>query len=340
MRLQSASDQKEIARYGWVSFVVAAAFMLSLASAKAAEYKLYFLGGQSNMEGFGFNAELPDGANAVVPDVMIFVGRMALNDDREGGKGLWSPLQPGYGTGFVTDGETIGFSDRFGPELYFGRRLTELDPDHKFAIVKYALGGSGLSQGVGYGDWHPDYEDGEGINQYDHALYTIRTALAQVDIDGDGVNDTLTPAGIVWMQGEADAHHSQWAADAYRANIQRLMDLLRASLRVDDLPLAIGKITDSGMADDGKVMDYIETVQAAQQDFVDQDSCAEYVTVTDDIAHSDDAWHYDTNGYVRLGAAFAEAIVRLELSCAADPGAAQPTQGDAVRDRKSRFRLR
>ena len=191
----------------------------------------------------------------------------------------------------------------------------ELDPDAKIAIVKYALGGSGLALGVGYGSWHPDYEHGAGINQYDHALKTLRAAMSLNDIDGDGKPDRLIPSGIVWMQGEADAYHSQAAADEYQENIKRLMDLFRAELRVDNLPLAIGKITDSGMADDGKVMDFIETVQDAQQSFVDGDTCAAYVTVTDDIAHSDDAWHYDTDGFVRLGAAFAEAMKELETTC-------------------------
>ena len=279
------------------------------------EYKLYYLGGQSNMEGYGFNAELPEDLTSAVANVMIFNGRLALDDDPGGGAGLWVPLQPGFGTGFATDGEANTLSDRFGPELFFGRTLVELDPDAKVAIIKYALGGSGLALGVGYGSWHPDYQDGAGLNQYDHALQAIRTALSQPDIDGDGKPDRLIPSGIVWMQGEADAHHSQAAADEYLVNIKRLMGLLRAELRVDELPLAIGKITDSGMADDGKVMDFIETVQDAQQSFVDEDTCAAYVTVTDDIAHSDDAWHYDTDGFVRLGAAFAEAIRDLEVSC-------------------------
>jgi len=143
----------------------------------------------------------------------------------------------------------------------------------------------------------------------------MRNALAHTDIDGDGVTDRLIPSGIVWMQGEADAYDSQAAADDYRVNIERLMDLLRAALRVDDLPIVIGKITDSGMSEDGTVMDYIETVQRAQQDFVTSDDCAAYVTVTDDLAYLDDGWHYDTEGFVRLGIAFAEAMQDLEQKC-------------------------
>ncbi|MEM6785160.1 MAG: sialate O-acetylesterase, partial [Bacteroidota bacterium] len=162
---------------------------------------------------------------------------------------------------------------------------------------------------------HPDYTDEGGINQYDHALTTLRNALSVADIDGDGTLDRLVPAGVVWMQGEADAYDSQAAADDYRANIERLMDLLRAALRVDDLPVVVGKVTDSGMADDGTVMDFIGTVQAAQQDIVASDPCASFVTATDSLGYLDDGWHYDTEGFVRMGVAFAEAMSALEQEC-------------------------
>jgi len=82
------------------------------------------------------------------------------------------------------------------------------------------------------------------------------------------------------------------------------------------LPLVVGRITDSGMSDDGTVMDYIATVQDAQADFVGNDPCAAYVSVTDDLNYLDDGWHYDTDGFVRLGTAFAEAMIELEQRCA------------------------
>ena len=268
------------------------------------------------MEGFGFASELPEGAEAVSPDVMIFTGQMALDNETHGGVGIWEPLQPGHGTGFKTDGIENQLSDRFGPELFFGQTMAKRSAGTKIAIIKYALGGSGLADGVGYGNWHPDFSDGAGNNQYDHFLKTLRNALGRSDIDGDGVADHLVPSGIVWMQGEADAFDSQAAADEYRANIERLMGLIRAALRVDDLPLVIGKITDSGMSDDGTVMDYIETVQQAQQDFVNDDVCAAYVTATEDLDYLDDGWHYNTDGFVRLGTAFAEAMNELEQRCA------------------------
>ena len=283
---------------------------------EAAEYKVYFLGGQSNMEGYGYTAGLDQAYQRPARDVMIFQGQWAFDNQRHGGVGLWAPLRPGHGVGFRTNGESNFYSNRFGPELFFGRTMATLYPGEKIALVKYALGGTGLSEGVGYANWFPDFSVGAGINQYHNALRTLRNAMAQSDIDGDGQPDTLIPAGIVWMQGEADAEHSQQAADAYGANLERLMNLFRAALQVDNLPVAIGKVTDSGMAPDGKVMDYIATVQRAQQAFTESDACATFVTVTDDISHLPDAWHYDTEGVVRLGTAFAEAMVELEEQCA------------------------
>ena len=288
----------------------------SAASQDANTYKLYYLGGQSNMEGFGYTRELDGETTETSENVMIFAGQMALDNTTHGGVGTWQPLLPGYGTGFKTDGKAIQLSDRFGPELLFGQTMAAGSAGTRIAIIKYALGGSGLADGVGYGNWHPDFSEGAGLNQYDHALKTLRNAFAVTDIDGDGAPDRLVPSGIVWMQGEADAYDSQAAADEYRANLERLMGLLRAALRVDDLPIVIGKITDSGMSEDGTVMDYIGTVQKAQQDFVESDACAAYVTVTDKLTYLDDGWHYDSEGFVRLGIAFAEAMNKLEETCA------------------------
>ena len=66
-------------------------------------------------------------------------------------------------------------------------------------------------------------------------------SMAVGDINGDGIKDELISSGIIWMQGEADAQHSQESADAYLFNLKRLMNLFRVALRQDDLPVIIGK---------------------------------------------------------------------------------------------------
>ena len=74
----------------------------SMQSESGNTYKLYFLGGQSNMEGYGTSSELPPSAQAPSEKAMIFVGQYALDNETHGGVGTWQPLQPGFGTGFST----------------------------------------------------------------------------------------------------------------------------------------------------------------------------------------------------------------------------------------------
>jgi hypothetical protein len=123
------------------------------------------------------------------------------------------------------------------------------------------------------------------------------------------VDDILIPQGIIWMQGESDALNEQ-TAFRYFDNLKRLMDLIRASFRTDDLPVVIGKISDSYTEADGKVWDYGELVQYAQEKFAASDANATIVRSTMYYNYSD-PYHYDSRGYIDLGEKFAEAVYRL-----------------------------
>lgn len=149
------------------------------------------------------------------------------------------------------------------------------------------------------------------VNQYDHFLATLRNAFTVSDIDNDGEMDRLLPAGIVWMQGESDAG-SEDVARAYEANLKRLMDLIRAALREDDLRVVIGRISESGndqyeQQPNGRVWEFGDIVRQAQAEFVVKDGNAALVTSTDAYGYSD-PWHYDSAGYLDLGRKFAEAM--------------------------------
>jgi iduronate 2-sulfatase len=148
-------------------------------------------------------------------------------------------------------------------------------------------------------------------------VYDLYYLGGQSNMDGYGSRDTLVPRGIVWMQGESDAYHSEEIALRYEENLDRLMGLIRAALRDPDVPVVVGRISDSGRDDedeDGKVWNFGDTVRAAQASFVADDACAALVTSTDGYSYSD-PWHYDSAGYIDLGTRFAEAILGLEKSC-------------------------
>lgn len=91
-----------------------------------------------------------------------------------------------------------------------------------------------------------------GINQYDYFLNTVNNAFKIKDIDGDGKIDHLIPSGIIWMQGESDGL-LQEAAIHYYEHLTDLIDLIRKAFHTEDMPIVIGKISDSGNSKNGKV---------------------------------------------------------------------------------------
>lgn len=309
---------KRLVFYGRMVFVPLAVFIffpgILLGQAFTHDtVRIYYLGGQSNMDGFGFNRDLPDSLDQALENILIFHGNPVGDDLPGGGFGIWELLKSGHGTGFQSDGKTNSLSDRFGVELSLAARLQELYPDDRIALIKYSRGGTSIdSLAAGrFGCWEPDYRGKTGINQYDHFLNTIREAFKTSDIDGDGKRDVLVPAGIIWMQGEADASFNEEIAMKYYSNLKRLMDLIRASLLSDDLPVVLGKISDSwDDPRDGKVWDYGELVQYAQEKYARLDRRAAIVRTTRYYSYSD-TWHYDSNGYLDLGKEFAEALYRL-----------------------------
>jgi len=274
-------------------------------------WKVYFLGGQSNMDGYGFNDQLPDSLKKRIPNSMIFNGKRDNKGSLNGGIGIWSPVEPGHGNMFQTDGVSNSLSKMFGPELSFTYQM--LESGEKIAIIKYSFGGTALYPGAGYGDWYPDQKR---RNHFDNALATIYNAFQVADINGDGRLDRLVPTGIIWMQGESDAEHSREASEAYYGNLKNLINLLRASLRNEKLPVIIGKINDSHLTSNGgPTQPFIKIVHSAQKKFTEEDDCASYVTEIESYNFSDDAWHYDTDGFIKMGIAFAKAVKQLEGNC-------------------------
>ena len=283
--------------------------------AHAKVYHVYYLGGQSNMDGYGRVSELSDAQRSPVDGCMIFHGNNQNAGDTPSGSGIWSILTPGHGVGFGSDGNTNRLSDRFGPELTFGRAMQEHFPDRNIAIIKFSRGGSTIAGNTGSPCWDPHdtraINGTVGRNQYDFALKTIDNAMRVRDIDGDGEEDTLIASGIVWMQGESDGNQ-QGPAEHYLDNLSELMELFRAAMRVDGLPVVIGRISDSNQRDGAKpVWKFGEQIRDAQKRFCDEDPDAMLVTNTDSYGYSD-PYHYDSAGYVDLGEQFARAMHALE----------------------------
>lgn len=270
-------------------------------------YHLYFAGGQSNLEGFGFNKDLSEKYKSIDSNVMIFCGNQEPDDTEGGGLGKWLPLSPGYGTGFYATQDSVFLSDRFGPELSFGKHIAELTKE-PVAIIKYARGGSSIALGAsGYGTWAKEYHDNTTINQWDHFYQTVQNAFHQKDIDGDGLEDTLIPSGIIWMQGEADAYVEE-SSKVYLENITQLMKDITEVFGVEQLPIVICRIEDSGITPEERKMAYIEAVWEAQEKYAVRNEHVEMIHLDQPIEFLEDAWHYKSQYYIEMGNKFAEKL--------------------------------
>uniref|UniRef100_UPI00404B515D sialate O-acetylesterase n=2 Tax=Flavobacterium sp. TaxID=239 RepID=UPI00404B515D len=270
-------------------------------------YKLYFAGGQSNMEGFGFADDLPDDYKGIIKNVMIFNGSQAPDDAVGGGYGQWMPLSAGFGTGYKVVNDSVFLSDRFGPELSFGKHLAELTQE-KIAIIKYARGGSSIALGgSGFGTWAKNYEENTTVNQWDHFENTLKNAFKTKDIDGDGIADKLIPAGIIWMQGEADAYDEP-SSKVYFENLTQLMQDITAAFGVEKLPIVICRIEDSGKTPAERVMPHIESVWEAQIKYAQMNDNVDMIQLSQPIEFLEDIWHYKSTHYIEMGKSFAEKI--------------------------------
>ena len=72
------------------SVALLAVMMTTAQSQQPTTWKVYFLGGQSNMDGFGYVSDLPEPLRSAIPGVMIFRGNTAPDDGEVDGRGVWA----------------------------------------------------------------------------------------------------------------------------------------------------------------------------------------------------------------------------------------------------------
>ncbi|HAC15932.1 MAG TPA: hypothetical protein DCE78_08320 [Bacteroidetes bacterium] len=289
--------------------------ILSCNNPKPMTYQVYILSGQSNMDGLGLVAELPGEYLVTQNDVPIYNPNRKNDQEQLEDLGFWESLNPGHGSGYSTDGTQSFFSDKFGVELSFAKKMQELNPNANIALYKYAKGGASIHPDAA-GDWgsfHPDYEVGNGLNQWDHFEYHYRRAMKIKDVNGDGVDDVLVPAGLLWLQGESDASYTQEIAETYEQNLKYLIQRVRELTGNPALPVVIARISESNLSEnspDGVVLRYGEIVIAAQEKIANDDPNVSIIYPPDTIGWLD-PWHYDTQTYLDLGISFAESMTKL-----------------------------
>ncbi len=238
--------------------------------------QIYLLGGQSNMDGWGYVTGLPPSLQLAQGDVDIYWS----------GRGQWTGLAAS------SSGSAWGV-EYFGPEVLFGRTLADRLSGQQISLVKHAVGGTDLAE-----CWYPGTERGDPAQGdcYQGFVQTVDAALAELDAQGVAYEI----AGMAWMQGESDAYNLDFS-EAYGANLAHFITRVREDVSTPKMPFVMGQIDCIGCP-------YRDTVRAAQTQAA-QDSESVFVVATDDLPQNLDALHFDASGQRTLGRRMAEALL-------------------------------
>jgi hypothetical protein len=232
--------------------------------APAGKIKVFILSGQSNMVGGGSAREVPAEMAAEDPNVLLW------------SRGEWTPLKP---------------AGRVGPEISFGKEMAKAWPGRKIGIVKFAVGGTSVTQ------WDPD-KKGSGKRA---ALYA--RLMGYVKAAKEKTPGGVEFVGLIWMQGERDSRDEK-LAKAYTANLKKFVDRVRADTGAADLPFVLGRIR---TPDSYKFRDVVRKAQTEVAGNIPNSAWAD----ADGLEMKGDNLHYNTAGQIGLGQRFAKVYLEL-----------------------------
>lgn len=258
-------------------FVLCPLILVFAAAPATAASRVFLMAGQSNMGGVGGGAEL--------------VGPLAQYSGTQSGVMIWDYS----GQQWVPNSSSFGLCPSFGPEVSFGHEMHAAFPNDTIYLVKWSYGGSNL-----YQDWNPA-KNGWCYNSFQNSALAALESLTDADLAPSIV-------GMLWMQGEADADDNTMAA-AYEPNLTGLIAVARADFQTPEMPFVVGRITTFAGAPADNAL--VRAAQAAvpatagHAAWIDTDNMERWP------AGSGQEVHYNTQGQIDLGIAFADAILAI-----------------------------
>lgn len=252
-----------------------------------------FLCGQSNMEGVPVDSTLPENFKGAIPNASIFYKPSITSAE----DGSIQTLQYGVNNNW-RDPKIY-----FGPEAGLAYYLTL--SGHRIAIVKYAYGGSKLSDTGNpdaYGCWQVNAN-----TALKHYPILINDWASQSIAAFKKAGYKPYIAAFVWCQGETDAHDLS-EANAYKANLEQLLDNFKKDLHktdslVDNMRVIITRTRNS--------YPYSNIVRKAQEDIANTYPNA-YLIDSDKWPLLNDNIHYTATTEAGLhGKAIADILSRV-----------------------------
>ena len=254
-------------------FIVLVSMFVFFSSASKADELVFILAGQSNMVGQGNTQELAANYQRTPKNVDFYFN--------------------GYKT------ELNRFS-HFGPEIGFAHELARYVPNKKIKLIKFAVGGTSLFA------WDPKWNAAKAHstgNSSSGALFKKLIKTAKIPFNQNESN----LAGILWMQGEADAKYPN-AAQTYAVNLNRFVSALRNELNSPQAMFIMGLVNPPI-----DLFPSAPIVQSAQHLASNRIRNLRLVE-TEDLSKRNDRLHYNTNGQLELGKRFARAYLKRNIA--------------------------
>lgn len=233
--------------------------LLALNNVQAANIQVFLLGGQSNMDGRAATSGLTIELQSPQNDILFYEG------------GNLRALQPGSGADF-------------GPEITFGRTIADEFPSQSFGLIKYARGGTSLTD-----DWDP-------ITGGDYTTFqnTVTNGLAAIT----GAGHTYEIVGMLWTQGERDAKLNRTSAQ-YEADLVEFVGDVRTRYG-SDLPFFLSRLS---INQTDMTATQLAEIRTAQTNFATSDPNS-WMIDTDGMGLKADNLHFDAAGQISLGEEF------------------------------------
>jgi len=256
---------------------------------KDAALPVFVLAGQSNMDGGGKVEELP--AELRLPQQNALFVRFWDTQ--------FKPLDP------------VKLGKSFGPELTFGSEMAK-GLKRPVGMIKLSSGGTSIEQ-----HWNPTtYDKEKHVGElYKRLVDYVRGIQAK--------QKSIKVAGMIWMQGEADALYHSKTVEQYRDKLEALIDGCRKEFGNEELFFVCGRVNPPGGKYTKQVREAQGTVKRKNYAWID----------CDDLEKHEDKLHYNTKGHVELGRRFAKAMLKLmedgQKKAGAAAGATGPTPGSS-----------
>ena len=231
---------------------------------------VFILAGQSNMSGYGRTSKLPVAYRRTPANVTFYVN--------------------GYST-------KMSRFAQFGPEVGFAHAISRRFPHKKIKLIKFSAGGTSLFA------WDPDWRLSKARitrNASAGPLFEklIKTIKRHTNIKG------VRFAGILWMQGEADARYPS-SARSYSRNLAQFITALRKELHTPSLAFFVAQVNPPAI----KAFPYRNMVRQAQKRSTAGIRNSRLIS-TEGLEKQSDNLHYNTAGQLALGQRFAKAFIQ------------------------------